>query len=158
MSTSAAKTARTFKVRSNLANQIDEPGGRRISAAVSAAETALNTHRDGAVRSMSMMVEQLEALCLHPTHEGFAGLYPLAAGLAGMAGFFDTGPFYRAAYSLCELAEKLEASGRHDWPSVDVHVKTLRLLLNSGFADGAEAQAMLEGLAIVVGRCGVSEA
>lgn len=142
--------ARLFKVRPALADQIRLPGGRRIGDVLAAADNALEASRDGALECMGASVAQLEALTQNPAPGDFARLYPMAAELAGMAGFFETGAFYKAAYSLCELTEKLTAAGLEDWPSARAHVQALRLILNSGFADGPEAEGLLDGLAALV--------
>lgn len=152
MSADSENTARLFKVRPAIADQIRLPGGQKVSEAVAAADAALDDQRASAVEGLIQGVERLEALCRAPSDGAFASVYPIAAALAGTAGFFETGPFYRAVYSLCELAEKLEAAGRRDWSSVEVHVKALRLILTTGFDDGAEARAMLDGLSALVRR------
>lgn len=152
MSAEPEKKARLFRVRPTLADQIRLPGGRKVAAAVASAEAALDEHRDAAVAAMARMVEELEVLCRAPSDADFDRVYPLASSLAGTAGFFDTGPFYHAAYSLCELAEKLAAAGRRDWASVEVHARALRLMLADGFRDSEETRLMLEGLSALVRR------
>jgi len=141
-----------FKVRPTLADQIRLPGGKKVGEAVAAADAALDDRRESAVEGLKQGVERLEALARQQSDAGFASVYPIAATLAGTAGFFDTGPFYKAVYSLCELTEKLTAAGRCDWLSVDVHVRALRLILTTGFEDGPEARAMLDGLSSLVRR------
>jgi hypothetical protein len=144
--------ARLFKVRPAIADHIRLPGGKKVGEAVAAADAALDDQRASAIEGLVQGVERLEALCRDPSDDGFVAIYPIAAHLAGTAGFFETGPFYRAVYSLCELTEKLGAAGRRDWSSVEVHVKALRLILTTGFEDGPEAKAMLDGLAALVRR------
>ena len=150
MTAGSDKAARLFKVRPAIADQIRRPGGKKMGEAVAAADAALDDQRASAVDGLVQGVERLEALCRDRSSDGFLSVYPLAANLAGTAGFFETGPFYRAVYSLCELTEKLGAAGRRDWSSVEVHVKALRLILTTGFQDGPEAKAMVEGLAALV--------
>lgn len=152
MTAGSDNAARLFKVRPALADQIRLPGGKKVGEAVAAADAALDDQRASAVEGLVQGVERLEALCAERCDDAFASVYPLAANLAGTAGFFETGPFYRAVYSLCELTEKLGAAGRRDWSSVEVHVKALRLILTTGFEDGPEAKAMLDGLAALVRR------
>ena len=152
MTTESDKAARLFKVRPAIADQIRLPGGRKISEAVAAADAALDDQRASAVEGLTPGVARLAALCRERSEEDFASVYPLASHLAGTAGFFETGPFYRAVYSLCELTEKLGAAGRRDWSSVAVHVRALRLILTTGFDDGPEAKAMLDGLSTLVRR------
>lgn len=150
--TTGPDKARLFKVRPAIADQIRLPGGKKVGEAVAAADAALDDQRASAVEGLVQGVERLEALCRERSDEDFASIYPIAAHLAGTAGFFDTGPFYRAVYSLCELTEKLSVAGRRDWSSVDVHVRSLRLILTTGFDDGPEARAMLDGLSSLVRR------
>ena len=152
MTAGSDKAARLFKVRPAIADQIRRPGGKKMGEAVAAADAALDDQRASAVEGLVQGVERLEVLSRERSDESFASVYPIAAHLAGTAGFFETGPFYRAVYSLCELTEKLGAAGRRDWSSVEVHVKALRLILTTGFQDGPEAKAMLEGLAALVRR------
>ena len=152
MTAGSDKAARLFKVRPAIADQIRRPGGKKMGEAVAAADAALDDQRASAVEGLVQGVERLEALCRDRSDEDFASVYPIAAHLAGTAGFFETGPFYRAVYSLCELTEKLGVAGRRDWSSVEVHVKALRLILTTGFQDGPEAKAMLDGLAALVRR------
>lgn len=150
MTAASDNPARLFKVRPAIADQIRLPGGCKVGEAVAAADAALDEHRDRAVEGLILGVERLEALCSEPSDDAFASLYPIASALVGTAGFFETGPFYRTIYSLCELTEKLSAAGRRDWSSVEVHVRALRLILTTGFQDGPEARAMLEGLTALV--------
>ena len=152
MTAGSDNAARLFKVRPAIADQIRLPGGKKVGEAVAAADAALDDQRASAVEGLVQGVERLEALCRERSDDGFALVYPIAAHLAGTAGFFETGPFYRAVYSLCELTEKLGAAGRRDWSSVEVHVKALRLILTTGFDDGPEARAMLDGLSSLVRR------
>jgi hypothetical protein len=150
--TAASDNARLFKVRPNIADQIRLPGGKKVGDAVAAADAALDDQRASAVEGLTQGVERLEVLCRERSDSGFASVYPIAATLAGTAGFFETGPFYKAVYSLCELTEKLTAAGRCDWSSVDVHIRALRLILTTGFEDGPPARAMLDGLSALVRR------
>ena len=152
MTAESDNAARLFKVRPAIADQIRLPGGKKVGEAVAAADAALDDQRASAVEGLVQGVERLEALCRERSDEDFASIYPIAAHLAGTAGFFETGPFYRAVYSLCELTEKLGGAGRRDWSSVDVHVRSLRLILTTGFEDGPEARAVLDGLSSLVRR------
>lgn len=142
----------TFKYKSRLAKQLAQPGGRTIADAVRLAERGVEGHRESGMRAMAAILGQLEQACRAREAASGQSIYDLAAGLLDMAGFFDTGPFYGAAYSLCDLADAMLASGTWDWPPVEVHVRALRLILTDGCVDGEASTAVLAGLKALVSR------
>jgi len=141
--------ARAIKVRSALSRQLARPGGRTLAEAERLADAALQTHREDAVAELGALVSRLEAICADPTESGAGQVYGLAAGLVDVAGFFDTGAFYEAAYSLCELADSTSGRETWSWGAVEVHVQALRLLHGSGPGTGG-GDALVAGLRQVV--------
>jgi hypothetical protein len=91
-------------------------------------------------------IGQLEDLCVAAAPEGRDRVYVLAAALVDLAGFFDTGPLYNAGYSLCEVSDRMINGGIWHWPSVQVHLQAMRLILASGCRTGRTSQTLLEGL------------
>lgn len=142
---------RATKIKSSLASQLSRPGGRTIADAQRLAETGLQSHKAGVMEDLGRLISQLEALCVSKTPEGQARVYGLASALVDMSGFFDTGPFYSAGYSLCDLSERMQAAGTWSWPAVEVHVKALRLILTGGCKSGADSDVLLQGLRSVLG-------
>lgn len=141
---------RMVKFRTNLARQMSRPGGRTVADAERLADAALQTHRKDVFAEMGRLVTQLERLCADRKREDQTLAYQLASGIVDLAGFFETGPFYDAAYSLCELTEAAAAQ-RWSWDAVEVHVQTLRLLHTAGLGTACpDADALLAGLRQVV--------
>ncbi len=139
------------KVRSALSRQLSQPGGRTLADAERLADAALQTHRADAFAELGRLVAELEAVGAARTPGDEARTYQLAAGLVDLAGFFDTGPFYDAAYSLCDLTDRTRGGDLWSWDAVAVHVQALRLLHLAGLGNaGPDAAALLAGLRRVV--------
>lgn len=138
--------ARTFKVTSSLAQQIHEPGGRRVVDAQRQATAALEAHRDDAMAAISATLAQLEAICEAPSDGLGQRVYDLASSIVDLAGYFDTGPLFDAAYSLCEVSDRMNTAGTWRWPSIQVHVQAMRLILAGGCRTGRTSETLLAGL------------
>ncbi len=136
----------------SLARKMAEPGGRTMADAVRAADAGLESHREEGMRSLAETLARLEAACIAKDEEAAALVYDLASAFADMAGFFDTGPLYTAAFSLCEASDRMTVGGCWQWPSVHVHVRTLRLILAADCRTSEESRLLLEGLASVLAR------
>ena len=145
--------ARTFKVTSSLARQIHEPGGRRVTDAQRQAGEALEAHRDDTMTAISATLDQLDALCAEAPAGAGQNVYELASSIVDLAGYFDTGPLFDAAYSLCEIADRMNQAETWHWPSVQVHLQAMRLILMSGCRVGRTSETLLAGLrSITQGR------
>lgn len=146
--------ARTFKVTTSLADKMSRPGGRTAAAALSAADTALDGHRESAMKTLADTLAELQALAAHRSDHNHAKVYERAAALLDLAGFFETGPLYEAAYSLCEISDGMRAAGTWHWPSVEVHLQALGLILTDDCRDSETSRTLLEGLKAVRARRG----
>ena len=140
---------KTFRYKSSLASKMAVPGGKSVGDALRAAEGALETHRDAAMQSLNAILTDLDAVCARRAR---SEVYERASALLDMAGFFDTGPLYAAAFSLCETSDRMTAAGCWQWPSVHVHVRALQLILASDCRPDEASRILLEGLASVVAR------
>lgn len=143
---------RNLNARNTLADKMARPGGRTMAEAVRAAEAGLDSHREDGMRSLSATLARLEAVCTARDEGTEAQVYELASAFADMAGFFDTGPLYAAAFSLCETSDRMLVGGCWQWPSVDVHVRAMRLILAAGCEPTEASRVLLEGLASIVAR------
>lgn len=143
---------RLTKVRTSLARKMAQPGGRTVAEAERRANEGLALHRDDVMVTIQSGIAQLEKLVAEASPERQGQVYPLAAGLLDTGGFFDTGPLFDAGYSLCEVAELMGASGHWHWPSVEVHVRALRLILTNGCRADATSDALLIGLRSIVAK------
>jgi hypothetical protein len=143
---------RLSKIKSSLARKMAAPGGRTVAEAVSCAEAGLESHREEGMRALAITLAQLETVCALREPGSEPKVYERAAALLDMAGFFETGPLYAAAFSLCEVSDRMLAAGTWDWPSAAVHVRALRLILTDGCQDDESSRVILEGLATVARR------
>lgn len=143
---------RNFSPKTSLAAKMARPGGRTRAEAVRAAEAGLESHREEGMRSLAAILARLEAVCAAGDEGSEAQVYELASAFADAAGFFDTGPLYAAAFSLCEASDRMMACGPWQWPPVKVHVRSMRLILAAGCESTEATNVLLEGLASVIAR------
>ena len=137
--------AKVFQYQSPLARKMAVPGGKSIDAALNAAEGALETHREAVMHALELILADLEAACARRAGEA---IYERAAALLDMAGFFDLGHLHPAMFSLCEISSHM-ADGGWDWPSVEVHLRAIRMILANGCRQTDDATLLLEGLASI---------
>lgn len=143
---------RLSKIKSSLARKMAAPGGRTVAEAISRADAGLESHREEGMRALAISLAGLETACLAREPGSEPHVYEQAAALLDMAGFFDTGPLYAAAFSLCEVSDRMIAAETWDWPSAAVHVRALRLILTDGCQEGESSRLILEGLAAIALR------
>lgn len=143
--------AEVFKVRSRLADQIGREGGMTAGMAVERASRELAKTEDASRDAVAEVIDQLERLGRDQT-ASMDEVYDLASAVLDIAGLYDETLLCKAAYSLCELTDKLRMAGRSDWPPVLVHVEGLRLILNTDITRHDELAPMVEGLCKVSAR------
>lgn len=136
-----------FKTRSSLACKMAVPGGRTVAEALAAADLGLAGHRDEGMAQIGLILGRLEAACDGRDEAAQASVYDLAAALLDLAGFFETGPLFRAAFSLCDLSDRMITNADWAWPSITVHVHAMRLILTDDCKESASSILLLQGLA-----------
>jgi len=145
-------TATTRKIQTPLARKMAVLGGRTVAEALAQAERGVESHRAAGMSTLTATLVRLEQATTARAPGAESTIYPLASELLDMAGFFDTGPLYKAAFSLCDIADKMHANDVWDWPSIDVHVRAMRLILTEDCKDSTTAKTVLQGLAAVAQR------
>ena len=144
--------ARTLKIKTTLARQMAQPGGRTIADVERRANERLERHRDDVMTTIAGTITELELVVAAAAPDSEPQVYRLASSLLDTAGFFDTGPLYDAGYSLCDVADRMQASGAWNWPTVAVHVQAMRLILTGGCKADATTEALLLGLRSVAAK------
>ncbi|MGQ3043428.1 MAG: hypothetical protein ACT6R7_15555 [Brevundimonas aurantiaca] len=139
-------------ITTSLQRQMARPGGIDLDVAVAAAEQGLEGRREETLRVIQDKVQTLAAFCAGRPAAPEAQVYAIASVLVDTAGFLDMPAFYEAAYSLCEVVSRMSAAEAWSWPSIDVHVHALLLILGEGGAASDANSTLLAGLRAVVDR------
>ena len=137
---------RIRKVHTSLQRQMARPGGRLIVEAQSRAEQALEGQRDHVFSLLLVNIDAIDALCVGRPTDAPTQVYALASAMVDMAGYLDVPSFFEAAFSLCEISDRMRAAGVWSWPSVEVHARVLRLTLADGGKATPGSERLLEGL------------
>ena len=144
--------ARTLKIKTTLARQMAQPGGRTLADVERRANERLERHRDDVMTTIAGTITELETVAAAAAPGTEPQVYKLASSLLDTAGFFDTGPLYDAGYSLCDVADRMQTNGVWSWPTVAVHVQAMRLILTGGCQANATSDALLLGLRSVAAK------
>jgi hypothetical protein len=142
---------RRFAATNRLADMIRVPGGKTVERALADGQAAVEQYRPVVIEDIDARIARLEALTAETAADGEA-VYADALGVIEHAGLFGLEAVGRAAYSLCELVERLRARSLWDAESVAVHVGAIRLLRGMADQNGPESRALLAGLAAVLAK------
>ena len=138
-----------------LAKMVNQPGGMLVEDAVRKAETNLDTIKpvlaEEVEKNLAALLEALDSAVTRPDKPVLDEAYLRSNQVAGMAGLSGLAPLGQAAFSLCELLDKLGVAGRWNAEAVDVHLNAMRLLRRMPEADKQTAH-ILQGLREVVAR------
>ncbi len=144
-----------IRKKSRLSQLIGQPGGVTVRSALAGAEENLSALRDDCIAAVVEAVTSLEQLMETEPADPIAWLeeaYRLSSSILDAAGPFGLDDVAAAAFSLCDLADRLANAGRLEKEWVAVHVRSLRLLLQLP-ADAAEGRReVLAGLERVTAR------
>jgi len=126
-------TAATFIAWENrLAKMVKEPGGVRIGQALDQAGQNLDTIQEQCLEAMDAQIDEMERLCAaggrQAPEDTKNQLYDLGNDVLAVAGAFQLAELGQAAFSLCELVDRLRSRGRWNQAAVEVHLSAFRLL------------------------------
>ena len=141
--------ARLLKIKTSLARQVHEPGGRTIRDAEMRANGELEVHRGPVMASIATALEELEAISAEAAPDAGPRVYATASRIIDVGGYFDTGPLHDAVYSLCDVADRMIGAQMWHWPSVDVHLRAMRLILAGDCRKSRSSDMLLDGLRAV---------
>ncbi|MEO8114089.1 MAG: hypothetical protein ABI655_06905 [Phenylobacterium sp.] len=139
---------RFFYPENPLAKLIEEPGGMAVTHAVARAESNLVTARTDYVADVDRNLARLQTLLPPSAHppspDAAVEAYQRANEVAGIAGVCGLDSVGKACFSLCELLDLMNASGRWNGEAVAVHMAALKLL--RGMKAKTGEGAVLKGL------------
>lgn len=140
-----------YKPKLAFYDVLDKPGGVSVDEAMKRAERAVENYRGQAMTEMGRLIGALEKGVQTRGEADAKGVYQLSLDVLNIAGLYHPS-ICRVANSLCDLAQRMSAAGRWDWPSVGVHVSAMRLLTERTDETDPAVQAVLRGLASVVAK------
>ncbi len=140
-----------------LTRMIRSSGGVRLDEAVARAEANLETIRQDCIAAIDTDIARLERLLdkvvQRPETTVLVDAYQRSNAVAGVAGSCGMAELGEAAFSLCDLLDRLRTAGGWNADAVAVHLNTIRLLrVMAGKGGGAAERAVLEGLHAVATR------
>jgi len=137
--------AEFIKVKYRLSEQVAKPGGMTADLATERAMRELAAQAGDARKALGASIGRLEALCQEKSAPVDA-VYDESSTVLDIAGMFNQRILCDAAYSLCELTDRLRTVGREDWQAIGVHVNALRLIWAKDKAVGPEMKTVVDGL------------
>ncbi len=138
---------RFFKPHNPLAKMVQKTGGKEVAKAIEDAAANLESIRDSTVAAVDADIAAVEKLLGgdgRPAQGDLQKAYRQCNAIAGIAGSCGLNAVGQAAFSLCELLDRLVTSGGWNIEAVTVHLNGMRLL-RGGVGDAAE-QTVLDGL------------
>ena len=126
-------------------------GGVSVDVALKRAEQAVENYRGQAMAALADAVQKLDLRAKAAGSADPVEIYALSLDVLNIAGLYHPS-LCRAANSLCDLSQRMQAAQRWDWPSVAVHVSSMRLLADRADEADPAVQAVLTGLASVVAK------
>jgi hypothetical protein len=138
---------RRFKVHSRLRAALMDGKGLRASEALARAEAGMQGLAEACAETIRGLIAGIDS-DFGPGAGGREAREPLtlyrdvARIIESAVGEAD-GPLVEAAVSFCDLLDGCAEDNRWDWPAVDVHIQTLKLLAGgSALPDGASRQLL----------------
>jgi hypothetical protein len=147
--------AKLIPWKSRLSKIIRQPGGVTVKGALRDAKLNLEKIRLECIleidAKLGLIQQRFGQAQERPDEAELDELYRFSNDIVGMAGLFDMAELGEAAFSLCELLDRLKGADQWDWPAVEVHLSALTLLRRA--KPGApENQAVLGGLRKLTAR------
>jgi hypothetical protein len=149
------QVVRIFSVPNPLRKCLGRTAGITLDEAVRQAKANIETDREKALAEIDQWLQQVHRLAASmgegTDRAARDEIYRLSNAIANLAGVFELGPLHKAAYSLCELIDRLDVLQRACPSAVAVHVEGMRALRHvDPVRQQAAAHAILAGLAKVL--------
>lgn len=149
-------SVKTIFWENRLTKAIRKPGGVTLDEALDRAQSNLGSVKDQCLAALDEKLPQFKSFLATPAPEDRAArlkaLYDLCSDVLNVANPAGFEPIGKAAYSLCDLTDRMQARPSDEWAPVVVHVETIGLLRGALAGDEAGSQALLGGLRKVVER------
>lgn len=151
-------TVITRRPENRLAKVIWVPGGKTIAQALDDAQANLDEVQQESLGILRTKLEQIQTLGRKsetaPSEESIQALYNLSSEVLDIAGLFGLPELGHAAFSLCELLDRLKSRKTWNWPAVQVHLHGLLVLADPDKTPPEGRQSVVDGLRQVCQRVG----
>ena len=151
-------TVITRRPENRLAKVIWIPGGKTIAQALDDAQANLDGIRKESLGVLRAKLEEIQALGrkseMAPDEDAIQGLYNTSSDVLDIAGLFGLPELGHAAFSLCELLDRLRSRKTWNWPAVQVHLHGLLVLADPDKTPPEGRQTVVDGLRQVCQRVG----
>lgn len=141
-----------------LSKLIRQPGGTTAGGAVKDARRNLETIRRECIAeidgTLGLIQQKFGQAVERPNDADLDEFYRSSNEIVGIAGVFDLTELGEAAFSLCELLDRMRMADQWDWPAVQVHLAGLRVLRRAE-PGLVENQQVLNGLRQLTARVDV---
>ena len=149
-----------IRKKSRLSKLINEPGGTTIGKALVDAAKGLEPFRAESLAAVGEAIAALEskAAAHELNKDSLDEIYDLSAAINKAAGPFELKDICRAAFSLCDLTDRLKELNTFMIEPVRVHTHALRLLFSNPDLPAEAKEQLLSGLDRVLNRIPASPA
>jgi hypothetical protein len=149
-------TVITRRPENRLGKVIWIPGGKTIAQALEDAQGNLDEIRGKELDVLRAKLEEIQKLGkkneFKPNAADIAALYALSSEIIDSAGLFGLAELGEAAFSLCELLDRLRSRKTWNWPAVQVHLHGLLILADPDKTPPDARSAVVDGLRQVCER------
>lgn len=149
-------TVITRRPENRLAKVVWAPGGKTIAQALDDAQANLDEIRAESLDLLRAKLEEIQAIGRKsekdPQAADLQALYALSGEVLDIAGLFGLPELGQAAFSLCELLDRLKSRKVWNWPAVQVHLHGLLVLADPDKTPPESRQSVVEGLRQVCQR------
>jgi len=149
-------TVITRRPENRLAKAVFQPGGKTMAQALDDAQAGLEEIRGASLDILRTKLEEIQALGrkseVNAGPEEIKTLYALSSEVIDIAGLFGLPELGQAAYSLCELLDRLGSRQIWNWPAVQVHLHGLLVLADPDKTPEDARKSVVEGLRQVCQR------
>jgi chemotaxis protein histidine kinase CheA len=141
--------------KSRLSKIIKQSGGKTVKVALTEAGQNVQKIKPECIAEidakLGLMLQRCGHLQTRPDDGTLDEIYRYANDIVGMAGLFDLAELGEAAFSLCELIDRLKGVEQWDGPAVEVHLASL-MLLRRATPGAPENRDVLAGLRKLTAR------
>jgi hypothetical protein len=145
---------KVISVKNSLAAQVRKPGGQTVGQSLDAAKLAINDLKGPTLSGVDQLIAEVDGLATERPDDAIDQIYARASNMLDLVGMFDEAALVEALTSLCDLTDHLREACASDWPSINVHVQSLKLIRHAGEDKPEVLAQILAGLRQVTDKAG----